>query len=76
MATLEYLFDLEPFRVRDDSTPSGFSLKKVFRGMKLGGFVGKGIVGLRVQYTTRHYQNMLKKGNEFDVDSYCDREPG
>lgn len=42
-----YLLPLEPFRVRDDSTPSGFKMKTVFRGMKLGGFVGKGIVGLR-----------------------------
>ena len=42
-----YLLPLEPFRVRDDSTPSGFRMKTVFRGMKLGGFVGKGIVGLR-----------------------------
>jgi len=42
-----YLLPLEPFRVRDDSTPSGFKMKTVFRGMKLGGLVGKGIVGLR-----------------------------
>ena len=42
-----YLLPLEPFRDRDDSTPSGFKMKTVFRGMKLGGFVGKGIVGLR-----------------------------
>ncbi len=42
-----YLLPLEPFRDRDDSTPSGFKMKTVFRGHKLGGLVGKGIVGLR-----------------------------
>ena len=44
---IAYSLDLEPLVVEDPSTPSGFSLKKVFRGHKLGGLVGKGIVGLR-----------------------------
>lgn len=44
---LAYSLDLEPLVVEDPNTPSGFSLRKVFRGHRLGGLVGKGIVGLR-----------------------------
>jgi len=46
-AKIGYLLNLEPFKVRDDTKPSGFGMKIVFRGHRLGGLVGKGIVGLR-----------------------------
>ena len=42
-----YLLPLKDFVIENPSTKSGFSLKKVFRGHRLGGLVGKGIVGLR-----------------------------
>jgi len=57
-----YLLPLEPFRVRDDSTPSGFKMKTVFRGMKLGGFVGKGIVGLRDEIYNSPLSKYVAKG--------------
>ncbi len=28
-----------------------------------------------MKYTTRHYQNMLRKVNEFDVEVYCTENP-
>ena len=58
-----YLLPLEPFRVRDDSTPSGFKMKTVFRGMKLGGFVGKGIVGLRDEIYNSPLSKYVEKGH-------------
>lgn len=42
-----YLLPLKDFVIENPNTKSGFSLKKVFRGHRLGGLVGKGIVGLR-----------------------------
>lgn len=42
-----YLLSLKDFVIENPNTKSGFSLKKVFRGHRLGGLVGKGIVGLR-----------------------------
>jgi len=58
-----YLLPLEPFRDRDDSTPSGFKMKTVFRGMKLGGFVGKGIVGLRDEIYNSPLSKYVAKGH-------------
>lgn len=57
-----YLLPLEPFRVRDDSTPSGFKMKTVFRGHRLGGLVGKGIVGLRNEIYNSPLSKYVAKG--------------
>ena len=61
-AKIGYLLNLEPFKVRDDTKPSGFGMKTVFRGHRLGGLVGKGIVGLRNEIYNSPLSKYVAKG--------------
>jgi hypothetical protein len=57
-----YLLPLKDFVIENPNTKSGFSLKKVFRGHRLGGFVGKGIVGLRDEIYNSPLSKYVAKG--------------
>ena len=57
-----YLLPLKDFVVENPNTKSGFSLKKVFRGHRLGGLVGKGIVGLRNEIYNSPLSKYVAKG--------------
>lgn len=57
-----YLLPIKDFVIENPNTKSGFSLKKVFRGHRLGGLVGKGIVGLRNEIYNSPLSKYVAKG--------------